>query len=124
MVEMDKMKEIELAKELKDLKKELIAYKKESIRLKLVLSDYGIGEEELDEVSDSEIICVEQLRVIRDACTEGVPFSKDEADIFKILNKQLMDIRGGSIIRKQRVAEGKDVSSEDLKKQLKLLKGD
>ena len=118
------MKEIELAKELKDLKKELIAYKKESIRLKLVLSDYGIGEEELDEVSDSEIICVEQLRVIRDACTEGVPFSKDEADIFKILNKQLMDIRGGSIIRKQRVAEGKDVSSEDLKKQLKLLKGD
>lgn len=119
---MDKLKEVELLKELTEAKKELTELRKDSIRLKLVLSDYGIDEQEMEDISDSEIICIEQLKKIRETCDDGVPFSKDDADIFKILNKQLMDIRGGTITRKRKVAEGKDVSDEELQKQLTLIK--
>lgn len=114
---MDGFKEAELLSQLKQLSEENMILKTENLKLKLTMDDYGIESSDVEEIPDAEIIAMEQLNKLREI-SELATFTKEEADVYKILTKALMDIRGGSIKRQKKSPKGKDVDNEDLLDQL------
>lgn len=108
-----------------DLQREIVRLNKEITRYQIVLDDYGIEESELLEITDSEILCLMEIDKLREMSeiVNGA-LSKEEADAFKIWNQQLMKIRGGAIKRKQKVAQGKDLSDVELLAEYRKLKAE
>lgn len=119
---MSSVKEAELLSELKTLKEENKRLKDENISLRLTLDDFGIEDTDIEDIPDAEIIAIKQLEILRSASDNDIPFEKEDADIFKILTKALIDIRGGSIKRPQKTAKGKDADADEIYEQFKKLK--
>lgn len=121
---MDDFKQAELLSEIDRLRQLNKEIKSENMRMKVTLDDYGIESDDLEEIPDAEIIAMHQLERLRELSDTGVQFTKEEADVFKILTKALMDIRGGTIKRQKKTPKGKDLEADDLLDQLKLIRGD
>jgi len=106
---------------LEELKNRLYDLEKENTKMKLTLSDYGISEDEISEVSDSEAICIKQLELLRHRSDGGTSLDEDDAKVFQIFNKQLLSIRGGSLGRAKKTPPGRQLSEEELFEKAKLL---
>jgi hypothetical protein len=106
---------------LEELKNKLYDIEKENTKLKLTLNDYGISEDEISEISDSEAICIKQLELLRQKSDEGTSLDEDDAKVFQIFNKQLLSIRGGSLGRAKKTAPGAQLSDDELFEKAKLL---
>jgi len=119
---MDGFKEAELIAQIQHLSEELRIVKSENMKMKLTLDDYGIESSDIEEIPDAEVIAMEQLAKLREL-SDNATFTKEEADVYKILTKALMDIRGGSIKRQKKSPKGKDASSDELLKQLQVIQG-
>jgi len=119
---MDQIKEAELLAELANLNEEVRELKKRNMKLKVTLDDFGIEESDIEDIPDAEVIAMQQLERLREI-SEQCTFTKEEADVYKILTKALMDIRGGTIKRSKKQAKGKELSEDELLKQWKLLQG-
>ena len=100
--------QIELLKQkLKEKETELTKYR-------MLVDKYALPEEEMDEFSDEEIICVAQLAKLRQFAESGATFDKAMAETFKIFNAQLASIR--SEVRKRKPIPTKLRSAEELMK--------
>ncbi len=119
---MDGFKESELIAQIQHLTDELRVIKSENMKMKVTLDDYGIEAEDLEEIPDAEVIAMEQLANLR-TISDNATFTKEEADVYKILVKALMDIRGGTIKRQKKSPKGKDASAEDLLQELRMIQG-
>ena len=120
---MDDIKQAELLAELKDVKEQNKHLKNENMKLKVTMDDYGIEDGDIEEIPDAEIIAMQQLEKLRELSESGAPFTKEDADVFKILTKALMDIRGGTIKRKKKTPKGKEAEADKLLEKLELLRG-
>lgn len=113
----------EALRQVSELTEKVAQLKKENMRLKVTLDDYGIESEDIEEVPDAEVIAMQQLELLRIMSDNGVPFEKEETDKFKILTETLIKIRGGTIKRQKKSAKGKDVDEKELMRQLQVLQG-
>ena len=99
---MDGIKESELLRELSESKEKIRVLEDENMKLKIAMEDYGIVPEDLEEIPDAEVIAIKQLELLRTTSDSGINFTKEEADIFKVLTNALMSIRGGTIKRQKK----------------------
>lgn len=114
---MDDFKQAELLSQLKQLKEEVGILRTENTKLRLTIDDYGIESADIEEIADAEVIAMGQLAKLKEI-SDMTTFTKEEADVYKILTKALMDIRGGSIKRQKKSPKGKDMDNEELLEQL------
>lgn len=98
---------------LNELKERIYNLEKENTKLKLTLADYGISENEISDISDSEAICIKQLELLRKNSDQSI-LTEDDAKTFKIFNEQLLRLRGGNIGRKKKTPPGAQASEEEL----------
>ena len=108
--DMEKSFENKVKSESDILNEQIDELKRENVKLKKVLWQYGIEEE--GEVSDEEYICLVQLERLREM-SERADLSEQEVRIFDILNKNLRMIRGGV---EKKTPKGKKMSKGDLLK--------
>ena len=123
---MDGIKESELLRELSESKEKIRVLEDENMKLKIAMEDYGIVPEDLEEIPDAEVIAIKQLELLRTTSDSGINFTKEEADIFKVLTNALMSIRGGTIKRQKKTPKGKDADADELLAQynkLQVMKG-
>lgn len=120
---MDGFKESELLAQLQELKNENRELKSQNMKMKVTMDDFGISSEDMEEIPDAEVIAMQQLERLLEISESGIQFTKEEADVYKILTKALMDIRGGTIKRKKKQPKGKELSDDDLIKQWQVIQG-
>lgn len=96
---------------------EIERLKSEVTRLKLALKEAGVDEDALSDITDEEIICIQQISRLKDYSIDR-ELDTDEVKRFDVLHKNLKLIRGNrSSIKGDRV---KGMTTEELIKQLKV----
>jgi hypothetical protein len=106
----------ELEKEVERLLEEVDKLQIENTKLELVCKENGILEE-IKEISDTEAICVAQIKRLREKSLTA-NFSETDAKILDILHKNLRQCRGEKT-EKSNARYTKKMSNEEL---LKLVK--
>lgn len=108
---------IDLKKQLKKLKDELVETSMQRTKYLIALRDNDLLED-ISQVSDAEVICEEQLRKLKDISARR-EFTQAEAKIFDILTLNLQRARGGKVDKKS-TRQVKALSDKELMELLKL----
>lgn len=102
---------LELAKEIDALRAHISALESDKTKMAIVIQDNGL-DEDMGKISDTEAICVEQIKKLKDLSTSK-KFSQEDAKIFDILHQNLIRVRGGKIEKDGR-KKTKKLSDTDL----------
>ena len=101
--------------ELEAMRKKIGELEKEVVKLQTIIRDNDIDIEDIPDMSDEELICRQQISKLKEISDSGITFSKEDAQIFDTLVKDLrLILTGGSTSRKVKrksKAEVKDLLS-------------
>lgn len=86
---------IELAKELDRLSALVQTLTTENTKLTVLLTDNGLDANP-NKISDTEAICLEQLRMLKNISTQK-KFSAEDAKVLDLLHSNLIRARGGKV---------------------------
>ena len=88
----------------------------EKVKYEILLEQYGLGGDE-HSISDTELICVEQIRKLKEASKDTI-FNQEDSKVLDILHRNLKLARGEKIKQDGKM-HTKKLSDADL---LKLIK--
>jgi len=113
-------KDMEVAFEIKSLRKRIQELEVENTKLKKVLTDNDLADEiaNIPEISDEEFICVNEIKKLRTLSETGF-LEEAEVKMLDILHKNLRAIRGMSPMDK----ESKKLKKADVKELFKIVEG-
>lgn len=106
---------VEKEYEIEAMRKRIGDLEKEVVKLETIIRDNDIDLDDIPEMSDEELICRQQIAKLKEISDSGITFSKEDAQIFDTLVKDLrLILNGGSTSRKAKrktKAEVKDLLS-------------
>ena len=106
--------------ELERVKRELAEAKSRIEKYEQILQEHDLLEV-VPSVSDSEIICINQIEKYRKACQDGAVLTLEEVKIVEIMIRSLILVRGKSIPEDKK--KGKKEEKIDVAKLLQIAGG-